>query len=205
MVNLRRHVNPTNALAFAALFIVLGAGAYAAGLGKNSVKSKQIKDGSIATKDLKDGSFTSREVGSLTGADIADDSIASADIQGGLRVPTAANANAVNGVKVKEIDFQSPIANGVVKSIVDFPGVFRIDAQCANVGDGLDITAFTAVANSRISMIGWKAQSNGEQLCAFGLSPHFQKIFEMVGLLKYVPHFANEAEARAHCAANTTS
>ncbi len=162
MVNLRRHVNPTNALAFAALFIVLGAGAYAAGLGKNSVKSKQIKDGSIATKDLKDGSFTSREVGSLTGADIADDSIASADIQGGLRVPTAANANAVNGVKVKEIDFQSPIANGVVKSIVDFPGVFRIDAQCANVGDGLDITAFTAVANSRISMIGWKAQSNGD-------------------------------------------
>lgn len=50
-----------------------------------------------------------------------------------------------------------------------------------------------------------KAQNSGERLCAFGLSPHFQKIFEMVGLLKYVPHFANEAEARAHCAANTTS
>lgn len=163
MVNLRRHVNPTNALAFAALFIVLGAGAYAAGLGKNSVKSKQIKDGSIATKDLKDGSFTSREVGSLTGADIADDSIASADIQGGLRVPTAANANAVNGVKVKEIDFQSPIANGVVKSIVDFPGVFRIDAQCANVGDGLDITAFTAIDNSTIAMTGMTAPGADDQ------------------------------------------
>jgi len=46
-----------------------------------------------------------------------------------------------------------------------------------------------------------KAQASGEQLCAFGLSQHFQKIFEMVGLLKYVPHFANEAEARAFCAA----
>lgn len=43
-----------------------------------------------------------------------------------------------------------------------------------------------------------KAQNGGEKLCAFGLSAHFQKIFELVGLLKYVPHFANEAEARAH-------
>ncbi len=46
-----------------------------------------------------------------------------------------------------------------------------------------------------------KAQNRGERLCAFGLSSHFQKIFEMVGLLKYVPHFANEAEARAFCSA----
>jgi len=43
-----------------------------------------------------------------------------------------------------------------------------------------------------------KAQGGNERLCAFGLSPHFQKIFDLVGLLKYVPHFANEHEARAH-------
>lgn len=47
-----------------------------------------------------------------------------------------------------------------------------------------------------------KAQNGGEKLCAFGLSTHFQKIFEIVGLLKYVPHFANEAEARAHAFAS---
>ena len=50
-----------------------------------------------------------------------------------------------------------------------------------------------------------KAQNSGERLCAFGLSPHFQKIFEMVGLLKYVPHFMNEAEARAHSLAGAAA
>ena len=160
----RRHLNVTNALVFAALFIALGTAAYAAGLGKNSVKSKQIKDGAVATQDLKDASIGGREVadGSLTGADVKDDSLASADLAGGLRIPNAPNADRVGGLTVKEVDFQSTIANGVVKSILDFPGIFRIDAQCANVGDGLDLTAFSAVANSRISMIGWKAQSNGD-------------------------------------------
>ncbi|MCI0694447.1 STAS domain-containing protein [candidate division KSB1 bacterium] len=45
-----------------------------------------------------------------------------------------------------------------------------------------------------------RSQNQSVTLRAFGLSPHFQKIFEMVGLLKYIPHFANEAEARASCA-----
>ena len=44
-----------------------------------------------------------------------------------------------------------------------------------------------------------RAQNQSVSLKAYGLSAHFQKIFEMVGLLKYIPHFANEAEARASC------
>jgi len=44
-----------------------------------------------------------------------------------------------------------------------------------------------------------KAQNGETKLCAFGLSSHFQKIFELVGLLKYIPHFESENEARAYC------
>ena len=44
-----------------------------------------------------------------------------------------------------------------------------------------------------------RSQNQGVTLRAFGLSPHFQKIFEMVGLLKYISHFTSEAEARASC------
>lgn len=44
-----------------------------------------------------------------------------------------------------------------------------------------------------------RSQNQGVNLSAFGLSSHFQKIFDMVGLLKYIPHFASEAEARANC------
>ena len=42
-----------------------------------------------------------------------------------------------------------------------------------------------------------KTQTQGGALRAFGLTPHFQKIFEMVGLLKHIPHFADEKAARA--------
>lgn len=34
-----------------------------------------------------------------------------------------------------------------------------------------------------------KSRKEGRQLCACGLTPHFQKIFDMVGITKYVPHF----------------
>jgi anti-anti-sigma factor len=44
-----------------------------------------------------------------------------------------------------------------------------------------------------------RSQNQNVNLRAFGLSPHFQKIFDMVGLLKYIPHFADENEARASC------
>jgi anti-sigma B factor antagonist len=45
-----------------------------------------------------------------------------------------------------------------------------------------------------------RSQNQGINLRAFGLSLHFQKIFDMVGLLKYIPLFADENEARASCA-----
>lgn len=41
-----------------------------------------------------------------------------------------------------------------------------------------------------------KAQAHNRKLRAFGLSPHFQKIFEMVGLLKHIPHYDDEQQAR---------
>ncbi len=56
-----------------AIFIALGAGAYAAGLPKNSVKSKQIKAGAVKTEELADNAVTSPKVanGSLQADDFA--------------------------------------------------------------------------------------------------------------------------------------
>jgi hypothetical protein len=155
-MRLRRHLTISNALALTALFLALTAGAYAAGLGRNSVKSKQIKDGGVMTQDLRDGAVTGAKIanGSLTGADFADDSLTGSDIaEGSLLGLVAADADHAGGLQFQKIDYQTPIANGAVKSIVAFPNIFRIDAQCANVGDGLDITAFTAFDNSSISLV----------------------------------------------------
>jgi len=40
-----------------------------------------------------------------------------------------------------------------------------------------------------------RAQEAGQKLRACGLSPHFQKIFNMVGLSKYIPHDENLQDA----------
>ena len=48
---------------------------------------------------------------------------------------------------------------------------------------------------SVIIMLLTKSQEVDQQLHACGLSSHFQKIFGMVGLLKYIPHYETREEA----------
>jgi hypothetical protein len=73
MSRVRDRLTYANVMATVAVFIALGAGAYAAGLAKNSVKSKQIKAGAVKTGELADNAVTSTKVadGSLLGADFA--------------------------------------------------------------------------------------------------------------------------------------
>ncbi len=62
-----------NGIGLVALFIALGAGAYAAGLPKDSIKSKHIKAGAVKNADLANDAVTSPKVanGSLLGEDFA--------------------------------------------------------------------------------------------------------------------------------------
>jgi len=70
----------TNILGFAAIFLALGGIAVATGLKKNSVKSKQIKDGQVQNVDLAAGAVDSSKVAdnSLTGSDIDESSLSGA-------------------------------------------------------------------------------------------------------------------------------
>src|SRR5690349_5612414 len=94
---IQKHFTYANVMASIAVFIALGAGAYAAGLAPNSVKSKTIKDGQVKTPDigfdavnsshLSDNSVNTDAVSSdsLTGDDIDEFTL-------GL-VPNASEAN----------------------------------------------------------------------------------------------------------------
>jgi len=67
---IRRHLR-TNVIGYVALFAALCTGAYAAGLKKDSVKSKQIAAGAVKSDELADGAVDSAKVadGSLTAGD----------------------------------------------------------------------------------------------------------------------------------------
>lgn len=74
-----------NIIGYVALFIALSAGAYAAGLPKNSVKSKQIKNGQVKSQDLAAGAVSGDKVAedSLTGAQIDEKTLAGLPASGG--------------------------------------------------------------------------------------------------------------------------
>jgi hypothetical protein len=73
MLRFRPRLTYANVMATLALFIALGAGAYAAGLPRDSVKSKQIKAGAVKGDELADNAVTSPKVadGSLLRGDFA--------------------------------------------------------------------------------------------------------------------------------------
>lgn len=79
MPDQRRWLTYANVMSTLAVFLVLGGGAaLAAGLSKNSVKSKQVKNDSLAAVDLKDGAAVGSAEAiddSLTGVDINEPSL----------------------------------------------------------------------------------------------------------------------------------
>jgi hypothetical protein len=76
-------VSPALVISCLALFMALAGSAFAAGVvGKNSVRSAQIVDGTVRTVDLHDGSVNSAKVkdNSLTADDLASNAVGSDEI-----------------------------------------------------------------------------------------------------------------------------
>ena len=73
-------------IALIALGVALGGGAYAAAvkLGKNAVKTKNVKNGAITESKLADGAVTEKKLGNgaVTGGKLADGSVSGAKLAG---------------------------------------------------------------------------------------------------------------------------
>jgi hypothetical protein len=86
-----------------AVFLVLGgATAFAAGLAKNSVGSKQLKKNAVTSAKIKNNAVTNKKLkaNAVTGAKVKDASLSGADINLASlgTVPSAENANNANNV-----------------------------------------------------------------------------------------------------------
>lgn len=73
MTRFRPRLTFANVVSVLALCVALGGTAIAAGLARDSIKSKQIKAGAVKTEELADSAVTGAKVenGSLTGGDFA--------------------------------------------------------------------------------------------------------------------------------------
>jgi anti-anti-sigma factor len=64
----------------------------------------------------------------------------------------------------------------------------------------LDFTKVEYINSSGIALVIqvlMEAANSGQKVAAFGLSPHFQKVFTMVGITKYAGLFPDQAAALA--------
>jgi anti-sigma B factor antagonist len=63
----------------------------------------------------------------------------------------------------------------------------------------LDFSKVDYINSSGIALVIqmlMEANKNGQRIAAFGLTPHFQKVFTMVGITKYASLYQDEASAK---------
>src|ERR1700683_2968507 len=101
-------------------------------------------------------------------------------------------------------------ANGAPISVLRFSGDISSPSKvsflsaCQSVGSNdpvlLDFSKVDYITSSGIALIIqilMEADKTGQKVAAFGLTPHFQKVFTMVGIGKYAGLHKDEATAAA--------
>lgn len=75
-------ISPAMIVSCVALFLALTGSALAVGIGKNSVRSPQIVDGTVRTVDLRDASINTPKIApdAVTGAQLAENSVSSPEV-----------------------------------------------------------------------------------------------------------------------------
>jgi hypothetical protein len=121
-----------------ALFIALGGGAYAVTkLAKNSVKSKQIKDGQVKKPDLAAGAVSGEKVaaGAIGADQLAPDAVTGAKIAAG-----AIGADDLSPtVRPRHFAYLGDVGSAT-ETILDFDG-YKISASCDSPGGVTRVTA----------------------------------------------------------------
>lgn len=130
-------------VAYLALFIALGGGAYAASLGKNSVGTKQLKKNSVTTAKIKNAAVTSAKLagGAVGGAQLLDNAVTGAKVQDGSLTGADINQASLNSVRAANVTGIAMNAN--CSPVVPFPS----GVSATTAGTGCMVTFPTSVIN----------------------------------------------------------
>jgi hypothetical protein len=177
LTHLRRNI-----VAYIALFLALTAGAYAAGLKKNSVGSKQIKTAAVKSDEIADGAVTGAKIakgtlGQVPNAEQADTATTATTATNAVNAQNAQNAvnsqnavnaqnatNAQNAGHAETAGDSDTVGGQTVKtfSVSQEPGGgakdvaaiggLRLSLDCNGGGDN-EIRATTAVNDANIKSV----------------------------------------------------
>jgi hypothetical protein len=184
MGSVRSRFTSAHLIALLALFVALGGSAYAFHLGKNAVKSRNIKNGAVVESKLADGAVTSPKIapGAVSGGGIAAGAVTSAKIAAG-----AVGADSVRDVVVRSTTKPLPDNSNALISASCAPGERLIGgtgnvnasnsqdilvtganptmADGSSVPDGQSPGAWTIVANNYAGGTPLPASATAYALC----------------------------------------
>jgi hypothetical protein len=146
-----------------AVFLVLGgATAFAAGLAKNSVGSKQLKKNAVTTAKIKNNAITTSKIknGAVTGAKVNAGSLGTVpNATHASSADNANNSNTVGGLHVVKFSLNGSGSIGKTE-ILNLNGL-QLQASCTSGSETL--TATTSVANGEISAWANDASSGSSE------------------------------------------
>jgi hypothetical protein len=142
-----------------AVFLILGgATAFAAGLAKNSVGSKQLKKNAVTSAKIKKNAVTTSKIknGAVTGAKVNLGSLGTVPSANNANHATSAdNANTVGGLNVVRFSFNGSGTIGKTE-ILNLSGL-QLQAECSS--GSVTLTATTTVFDGEIS--AWASDASG--------------------------------------------
>jgi hypothetical protein len=103
---LKKYLSPSTVISCIALFVALSGAAYAATLGKNAVKTKNIANGAVTAKKLKNASVTAAKIanGAVIGSKIANGAVGASKIADGSVRSSALGGGVVTTGKLKDLN-----------------------------------------------------------------------------------------------------
>jgi hypothetical protein len=101
----KKHLSFANVLSCVALFMALSGVAYAATLGKNAVKTKNIANGAVTNKKVKNSSITAAKIanGAVIGSKIANGAVGASKIADAAVRSSALGGGVVTTGKLKDL------------------------------------------------------------------------------------------------------
>jgi anti-sigma B factor antagonist len=100
-----------------------------------------------------------------------------------------------NGQPVSVLRFSGDISSGSRDAVIgSYEGLSKSNPVL------LDFSKVDYINSSGIALViqvMMEANKSGQRVSAFGLTPHFQKVFTMVGITKYASLYPDEATAKA--------
>jgi hypothetical protein len=156
---IRKRLTYSNVMSSLAVFLVLGgATAFAAGLGKNSVGSKQIKKNAVTSAKIKNNAVTTAKIknGAITGAKVNAGTIGTVpNATHAVTADSAGNANTVGGLRIVKFSLNGGSNIGKTE-ILNLNGL-QLQASCSSGSETL--TATTSVGGGEIS--AWAEDASG--------------------------------------------